>query len=219
VCRADTYRQMGAMKEAIVEYRHASTIRQMPQVLASQAYCHARLGQHNEGVACYLSALEAGLDSTDALNNLGYCLRRLHLFPEAHRWLTKAIEKDPTLQPAFHNRARVDLELALGNRQYRPVEGLSDIERAIELGPVTGQLLMNAASLFALDARFNRSSVAKALDYLRRARERGLPKRELEQNPFFAELKEQDKPAFEALLDMPDVPARLAFDASYLVEP
>jgi tetratricopeptide (TPR) repeat protein len=134
---------------------------------------------------------------------------------EAQRWLTAAIEKDPSLQPAYHNRALLDLDRAVREPGYRPVAGAADIEQAIELGPKTGELYRNAALLYAKLNESDPAFAASTIKYLSKAMEYGLPRSTIDGNPILSSIVSREglgqpragKPASQA-----------QFNSSYLVD-
>src|SRR5262249_22253878 len=90
------------------------------------------------------------------------------------------------------------------------------IERAIGLGPVSGELLRHAACLCARLARQDSRWVDSGIEYLRRAIALGQNPQELENDRGLTEL--QRTPQFQVLLRLPYSPGSTA-RTSRLVDP
>lgn len=130
----------------------------------------------------YLSAVEKGCSSSVIGSNFGYCLSALGHLDQAAAPLRQACERDPELPAAHHNLARVEFRLAK-HRKCAP--SIDSLTRALELGPETTQLDLDAAVIYALRARYtaeqqaHRIWLTKAFDFLDRAIEMGANSQDL----------------------------------------
>jgi serine/threonine protein kinase len=193
------------LRLALADYLNADRAVPDPQNKAALAYCCSKQQQYREAVAYYQQAIAGGLDGAAVFNNLGYCHLLLSQLTEAERCLDAAIGRDPNLQAALHNRAMLRLSQAL--RSSSSVRaGISDIERAIGLGPATADLHGTAARLYALAARQDRRYVAPALDHLAAACDLGWDTTRLKSEPMFRELRRE--PVFQALAARPQASVR-----------
>jgi serine/threonine protein kinase len=189
-----------------------------PRTWACMGYCANGRRQHSEAIACYLRAIEDNYAPAILWNNLGYS----HLHAPSLEWdkaltsLDQAVALDRGLQAAYHNRALACYQLALRDNKSLPTQAFSDIEKAIDLGPISAELLCDAACLCACLARHDTRWVNTGLDYLRRAIERGQDPRQLESNPLLAELRAS--PRFQEILRIPSSPGPAA-RAARLLDP
>jgi Flp pilus assembly protein TadD len=140
----------------------------------------------------YEEAIRAGFATAEVYNDLGFSY--LDLLPQekenARKNLDRAIELDPKMQPAYHNRAYLALSLAHGNKKqlksgakeseaYRALKaGIADADKAIELGGASAELYFHAASLCSLAILVDENWAKPAQDHLENALKEGLdPKR------------------------------------------
>jgi hypothetical protein len=125
----------------------------------------------------------------------------------AQHWLTESLKLNDHLEPAYYNRAILAIERAAANPQrIIPKQGLADIRKAIELGPLTAPLFLVAARLCAIGAKSDPSLVLESLEYLEKAVDLGLPPKDLGADFLFQDLK--TSPRFQALLNKPPSPDR-----------
>jgi tetratricopeptide (TPR) repeat protein len=215
ILRARVYRQLNRPVLAIADYEAAERLEPSPRITAFKADCLSSCRKYDAAVACYLEAINHGLRAAPVFNNFGYSLRMLGRNAESLRWLTASIEQDGSLQPAFLNRALIDLDLALHKPDYAPLAGCEDIERAIALGPPSGELFETAALLFAALAQTRSSATPKARQYLAQAIAQGFPL-----------TAAQKLPLVSSLLNAPGFPTAVhgtsqshaRFNASYLAD-
>jgi tetratricopeptide (TPR) repeat protein len=90
-------------------------------------------------------ALRKGLRTAGLYNNLGLVCRKRSQLEEAMRWFNLAIERQPSLQPAYFNRAALAYSMALREKTALPAMAVADIEMAIALGPPSVELYTRAA--------------------------------------------------------------------------
>jgi tetratricopeptide (TPR) repeat protein len=159
---------------ALDDFLRAHKVTETPSIKACIGYCRNRQREHRPAILYYQEALAAGFEPAAALlNNLGYSYLQLDQLSHAKINLDRAIELDSNLQPAFYNRALVDLSMSGKKPGYVPQAGIKDIETALRLGPQTAELAYHAAQLHALAAETDPSLIEKALDHLHSALELG----------------------------------------------
>jgi tetratricopeptide (TPR) repeat protein len=145
---------------------------------ARLGYCLSRIRNYPQAVYRYNEAIAAGYAPAAVWNNCGHgWLESTRVsvderFPRAFEALTKAIDRDPSLRAARHNRALLCYQISckLGNQaragiptgRDAVVRGLEDVREAIRLGPPAAELYQLAARLGVLAARYTPSADAAA---------------------------------------------------------
>jgi len=226
VCQARAYLRLGRFEPALADFQAADelAVGQNGRIKAALGYCLNLLKLNQDAVARYGEARDLGFETPEVLNNLGYsyimwntpltkpddCLER------AEEYLTSAINLNDRLQPAYYNRARLAILRVGRDPRKTPDQGLADIRKAIELGPVTAPLLWDAGRLSWLAAQNNPRQAAKTLDYLNEAIDCGLNPKSLEDDFIFHDLKNDDR--FQALIQRPHL-ANQFQNAQKLVDP
>jgi tetratricopeptide (TPR) repeat protein len=224
--RAAAYQQL-AEPQGSAEYfgMAAADLRQADQLApdgrteACLGYVLQRQRKDREALPCYEKALGAGFVTPEVLNNLG-CLQPTTQPDRAERCFSEALQLNPALQPAYHNRAMVYLRrvvqfagasprkgpgpAAAGPRETWLEKGIGDIEQAIRLGPVSGELYHNAAKLYAYRAAAPGPWADRAIEYLDLALRHGLDPGALKRHPLLGALG--DHPEFPPLLARPHTP-------------
>ena len=177
---------------------------------AASAFCLAMRKQADRAIVESQEAMRCGYHSAALANNLAYCYRLQGKWDETIRWATKAIELNDRLQPAFHTRA-----IAIADRFRRLQTGMmeqaaSDIGRAIELGPASAELFLNAACIEIGRTKANPQHVSIAPMYLADAVRLGTPMASIKYHPW---LKNVALPAME------DIAPSTKRSAEFLVDP
>jgi serine/threonine protein kinase len=189
-----------------------------PRAWACLGYCANGQREHIKAIARYEHAIRDGYAPAVVWNNLAYS----HLHAPTVDWtrglncLNKAIALDPRLQAAHHNRGMAMFQLALRDNKSLPAAAYSDIEEAVRLGPITSELLRDAAYLCARLAREDSGWIVTGVEYLRRAVELGQDPRQLQADALLAELR--GSPRFQELLRLTASP-ELATRAPRLLDP
>jgi serine/threonine protein kinase/Flp pilus assembly protein TadD len=223
--RARVFQHLGRIESALADYETADELanQQDGRIKACMGYCASLHGNHEKAILHYHQAIELPFSSAEVFNNLGYGYlnRRPELradinLDEAQHWLDEAIKLNDRLQAAYYNRAILDIQRRAANTQRIPEQGLRDIHKAIELGPLTAPLFQYAARLSALTSKNELSSVPQTLDYLEKAIDLGLPPETVAADFLFHDLK--SNPRFKALLKKPPSPDGFQ-DAVRLVDP
>lgn len=109
-------------------------------------------------VAYYERAVDQGYRSALVYNNLGHCLDKVARFRDAEDALKKSILLDPHLAAPRHNLARVEFHAAAQKRRAPDLEPIKD---AIQFGPETGQLYLDAARTYALCSKHSKDNAAR----------------------------------------------------------
>ncbi len=197
---------------AAVDFKTADQLHPQGRTKACLGYALQQQTRLDEAELCYQAAVRSGFDTALVQNNLGLLYLRTAKLDRAERALNRALELDPQLQPALHNRSLLYLQKALAGAAARSAEqqqqnlarGLADVRRAIALGPAGGELLLNAARLCAVAARHDPRQVPAALDYLEQSLDSGADPAQLARNSTFSALHQH--PRFGALCQRTLVP-------------
>lgn len=168
---------LGQSVPAIADFRQVYEL--APSGFAAEwlGYALAREGHLVSAALYYQKAIEEHLYETAAVyNNLGFGLRQDMKFrSDARDYLTRAIQLDPECQTAYHNRSAVysqyGKKVAPTGAPYGQL-AIEDIERAIEIGPASGELLFDAALMY-LQHNDTRGGRQRCIEYLCRAIELG----------------------------------------------
>jgi len=156
-----------------------------------------QLGQHKNAVAFYRRSLEAGYNSPAVWNNLGFSWLRLRRFEDAEACLRRALQADDALQAAHHNLMVVFLQQAYAGKAIPP-EAFVHARRALEIGPESGELLADLATLHALAAKQDAALAHAAIACVAKAVAHGADPQTFKSDPAFAALKKD--PAFQEAL-------------------
>src|SRR5581483_4810517 len=212
--RGRAYQQDGQYERAAEEYRQLAKVCDDPRVKACLAYCNGCLNNHRLAAELYGEVIKAGDVGAVVLNNLGYSYCRDNAFTKALENFGKAIELDPKLQAAYHNRARVLAQLALPPRRQGTLpDAIRDIGEALKLGPKTAELYYDAACYCAQDPALTE----RALDHLDSALALGISPRRANGDLIFAPLVAH--PRFAALLRRDRAGAPASIKPVLLVDP
>jgi serine/threonine protein kinase len=216
LARARSFQGLGRLESAIVDFQRADELTggRDGRVKAGLGYCLNLGGFDEQAILTYSQARDLNFATAEVLNNLGYSYTKWNspqlksdvCLDRAEECLTKALELNDRLLAAYYNRARVDLLRSGLNSERIPRQGLTDIQKAIKLGPVTAPLLWDASRLAWLVAQSDVRQADKTLDYLDEAIERGLNPKQLERDFIFHGLKNDSR--FQALIHRPHLANR-----------
>ena len=153
---------------------------------AALGYCLNRLEQFESAAEYHKKAIQAGFASAEVYNNLGFCqLRSNNKLIEAKQSLDRALQLDPNLQAAYHNRALVAYQDAVNKisgkspREKEGIDrdiilsGIADIQKAIVLGPGSTELSRDSARLYAVAACLDERWIPLALAHLEASIQQG----------------------------------------------
>jgi serine/threonine protein kinase len=190
------------------------------RILARIAYCLNLRRDHRSAVEHYEKALKAGFRTAEVYNNLGYSYEWSRL-PRKGAWenYERALDLNPNLQPARHNRALFDLQNGLQTPGHVPRVGISDIEAAINIGPATADLYRDAACLYGMAAMQEPQHTTQAMAHLRSALANGLDPAKLADEAkggCFRSLR--DLPEFQLLSQQPAGP-KPTLKSVFVVDP
>lgn len=231
---------------AASDFEHAHRLDPRGEYQAACGYAANCLGFRDTAVDLYQKAIVAGFASPEVLNNMGYSIRnRKNSEKEATNYFTEAIKRNDQLQSAHFNRANLHSTKAANTAQrldyvnrfpnitatkpeWDPkslsVEladalnaGNHDFEEALRIGPLSGELLVNAASFFAVDCVNQHAWKKRAIDLLTLGvRRHDVDPVALASNPRLKAL--QDDERFQHLLRSPR-PTRKMTMAESFVDP
>jgi tetratricopeptide (TPR) repeat protein len=211
LARGRAYLKVGKRKAAEDDLLMADKLQPTGQTQAALGYCYNAMGNHDWAVGCYRIAIQRGFKTAVVFNNLGYSLKFTpDAGDESAQFLRKAIQADPHLQPAYYNLATLQLKKAWDDHDRRRLspeplkEGLAAMDKAIELGPATAQLHLDAAYLWVLAARMEPRWKEQALKHLDAAIDRGLPPANLKKDKILRPLEGE---RFKQLTERPAVNA------------
>ena len=161
------------------------------EYLAYHAHVLALSGQYADARADYLNAIDADYTTIGTYNNLGYLYIKSAELLLAEKWLSRAIEDNPSIPQPYLNRADMAIKLAEAGRAYDLPRALADIEQAIELAPDSALAAHEAARLYGLAAERDAAAVTSALRFLRVALVLGLDPAAfaIDVDPFLSELR------------------------------
>ena len=218
--RARVHQQLGAADRKHYELAmrdYAEADKQTPdgRNKAALGYCLNRAGGRPASARDYYEeAIKSGFATAEVYNNLGFNFLQSNKPIEARKALDRAIELDPKLQAAYHNRAFLVLSkmnqlkpAAKDEEFYRDLkEGIADAKRAIDLGSPSAELYYDAACLCATAAGVEPRWAEPAFQFLTDALRQGYDPGCLESDAFFAPW--WDQPAFKKLAhgDRPQQP-------------
>ncbi len=149
--------------------------------------------------------MEAGFESSAVLNNVGYCYLTQNKAKEALQSLDKAVQLDPNLQAAYHNRALVALIRVPNQIVDRiPRQALADLAQAFALGPSSRELSMDAAFLYDVASRIDACWTERTFEYLQRAVQMGQNRTLLRTGQLSRHIGKDRR--FKRLFDLPEVP-------------
>ena len=147
--RARARQEAGRTVLALEDYEEAAKQCPIPEIKACQAYCWALEGYPQQASVFSNEAIQLGFATAEVYNNLGYSHLLAGDFQSATAALSEAIRRNESLQPALHNRALAELRWAANTqRPLHPSAG-TDIDRAIEVGPPTAYLYLDAARIYS----------------------------------------------------------------------
>jgi serine/threonine protein kinase/Tfp pilus assembly protein PilF len=204
--RGRSYQRLGQVNLALADYLAASHLAPDGPTLACIGYCNNRLELHGASIWNYEMAIRNGFAPAAVLNNLGYSYGQNRRHDDARSFLDQAIELDPQLQAAYYNRAMLEFRHVLRAKTTEPLpeSAVADMEAAIRLGPITPELMRDAARVYAVAAREKPSFIDPALRFLQRAIEKGQDPGQFERDLAFSPLK--GNPAFVSMLERTPLP-------------
>lgn len=201
LARGRAYQRLGDFTLALESYARADRLTSDGATRACMGYCANRQGHCDGAIYHYDRAVAAGFRSAELFNNRGLSYFQIAQFRRARQDLDEAIRLNPDLQAARHNRALLDLQKALSSPGYVPTLGIADIRQALVGGPASAGLHRDAACLYAIAARYDRTYLEAALHHAEEAVRLGQDPAALAGDRAFRDLL--DQPRFQALLSRP----------------
>jgi serine/threonine protein kinase len=181
LARGRAYVHVGKLNAARNDITAAERLQPTGQAQAALAYSYSATGDnYTLAVAYYRSALTRGFKTAVIYNNLGYSLMWTQEGDEAAaECFQKAVQADPRLQIAHYNQSTLALKKAVKGRGLVSPDdlraALDAITRALDLGPATAQLHLDAARLYVVAAHIEPRWQELALGHLAAAIDLGLP--------------------------------------------
>ncbi len=157
--RGRAYQHMGKLDLALIDLEAVLERHSDGRVLAFQGYCKNQCSLHPSAIRHYQLALKADFATAEVYNNLGYSCLQLSQLPDAEKYLNEAIQRNGSLQAAFHNRAFVHLRRGMQESKNPMVKlqryraAILDMEKTIELGPRTSELNRQAGMVCDVAAK------------------------------------------------------------------
>lgn len=187
LARARLRCRIGQIDRAYDDFEVVHSRRPSPYTAACKAYCLSVLGHHVTALKCLSAAIEEGFESPAVLNNSAWSLLKLGRLAEAKAQLSRAIELDPRLQPAYANRAAISFQESLNAGQPKP-ETEADLSQALALGPVAGEHYLNLAHCCAMKTRSDPSFGKQVMNNLEYAIDLGFNPTEIAKDPLFTRI-------------------------------
>jgi Flp pilus assembly protein TadD len=185
---------------AVSDLGQADQLRPDVQTKACLGYALQREDDRKSASLYYVEAIKRGCDSAAVFNNLGYIYLTSSQWSEAERCFDRAVKLQPGLQEAYHNRGRMYLMLAKPRPRMvatattrKPAarseenlleQALRDVSRAIELGPPSCHLYLDAAAACARLTAYDPELRDRAIGWLDLGLQYGLDPKQLERNYF-----------------------------------
>ncbi len=204
ILRGQSHQALGRYSAASTDYTAARKLTHEPRLQAASGFCLAMQNSHRAAIRSFELAIAAGYQSAEVYDDLGYSLAQVGQADDALDNLTRAIALDPKLQAAYANRATVELNFAFANNSTTAGNALHDITRAIDLGPPSGDLFLQAAVTCALESRTDPQHTANVLEFLRQAVLNNCDKKQIDENPLLANFRKDA--AYQALASLQPLP-------------
>jgi len=192
---------------AMRDFQRASEIQPDGRTLTCFAYCLTRSQNHPTAIAKADLAEKTGYRSAAMFNNRGVSHLRermrtrdaqvaLQKLEQARQDFQEAIQRDPKQQAPYYNRAMVEFTW-WGTKKVPAylVKAQEDILRAWEIGPLTGKLAMDGATILAASKFVDQDRI---IALLRQAAGDGFDPARFVKNPYLEELKAN--PQFQQLV-------------------
>jgi len=199
--------QRGCLIEsALADFEAADRLTQGQdgQIKACLGFSSSLLGLSERAIFYYQQSQDRHFVSAELLNNMAYSYMEWNSptkldnrLDRAEQLLSQSITLNDRLQAAYYNRARVAILRVGQNPRFVLRQGLADIRKAIELGPVSAPLFWDAARLSCLVAKEDPLQNVETFHYLNEAVDHGLDPRQLESDFLFSGIRKDAR--FEAL--------------------
>jgi serine/threonine protein kinase/Tfp pilus assembly protein PilF len=210
LARGRAHMKLGKRNAARDDFTFADKLQPTGKTQAALAYSYSATGDdYALAAGHYKEAIKRNFKTAVVFNNLGYSLVQMKdpQATEAADCFRKATEADPHLQIAYYNRASLALRKAwihldqFSDDDLR--EGLAAMTKAMELGPATAFMHLDAASLYVLAAKIEPRWQELALDHLAVAIDHGLPPADLKRT--YGHFRPLHGARFQRLTERPTV--------------
>ena len=181
--RGQARQHLGDFDGAAADYNSSAAKTPRGIILASLAYCRAQSHFYKDAAHWGQRAIDAGFNTAEVHNNLGFSLMQLGSLDAARHHLDAAIVLNPSLQAVYFSRAKLGLREAL--KGASAAVAVADAEAAVRLGPISAELCLDAARLHALEPE-NPHRDDAVVGYLAQALRLGSSPRDIRAEPLFA---------------------------------
>ncbi len=202
----------GQFTTALVDLQAALNQQSDGPTMALMGYCDSQTGNNSDAILWCDRAVKAGFESAGLYNDRGFAHLQLHELDEAAQDFGRAVQSDPTLQPAVVNRAK----LLLGRRSTAhapplPDSLLTQMKQAVETGPGSQELYLTGARVFATAAHEGQPGDPKVFTALtlvcvQKAVDCGVDPQQAAKNHTIRDVLQPLK-EYQSLLDTPQRPA------------
>jgi tetratricopeptide (TPR) repeat protein len=209
------------LQSAIRDLNRANKLAPSPQALALRGYYRSLRQEHKPAIVDYEKA-NRQWRSAAMLHNLGYSHSITPELLKASDLLGQSLAIDGASEPALRHLAEVELRIAEDERLPREVreakfaKAIAHIEQAVTVGPLSGELLVAAATIYQCASRIQPAHRATAIDYARRASAYAPSRPILER--LFQELNARESPPLGRSEGRSDAPIG-AYDAIEFLDP
>ena len=154
IARGNIFRKRGDIAMAEFNYNEANLCCTTTLSLALEAYCLTYLcrSPHEAGLS-YQKLRSQGVEDAAVMNNCGFNLLQQNKLAQAKECFERAIELNPQLQPAYHNRAFLALKLAVRSANSLPAAGIEDIRPAGAARSAKRRAVLNASRLYIVASK------------------------------------------------------------------
>jgi len=198
--RARIYKQLGKFDHALRDYSALYRLTLRPEYVASEGYCYSRMGSPDSAIRRYQEALNAGYSNPALLNNLGRDCYQKARVDEAEVYLARALQESPRLHAA-HLTMTVVMLNRLSNNKPVMQKALFHARMAAETGPLTSDVCLWVAGVYAEAAKEDPVWIKPALEYVEKTVEQGYDLDLVQRTPPFRILA--NEPRFKELLSRP----------------
>lgn len=193
---------LGKLESANADLRQALKLNSDGRYLAYLGYYMNLRTMVDSPIEPYETAIKKGVKTAAICNNLGYCYLKRNKKNDheiAKSYLDEAIRLDDRLQAAYYNRSLLDLARVSSQGKF-PEQGLADIRKAIQLGPIQPDLYLQGANLCIL-ASADPNQKETCLQFLELAYQAGKDLTGLKNSPAY--LRFANEPRFQAVTQHP----------------
>jgi len=189
------YGQQGRLLDAIPLFRHLLELSEDVDAAQNLANCYLYSDRFDEALNAYLRVLKIDPDNSYAPHGLAETYEKLGDHEQAQRFYEQAVKSyDRYLEAAGDDYQMLGYRAVCAAKLGRDTEAVANIQKAERLAPHSGQILFNAAQVYAILGRRD-----EALTLTRQAIEAGYARQEFERDLAFTDYRED--PEFKLVLE------------------